>query len=216
MMVINWKGTLKRLAWWIGIALAFGFFYYGVVMVRKFAAMSSSPYAAAVVVGVSLLVFGGVSGYLFGRLCWPWLAERFIDFLLLSGRRLKTPPPSLSPVRGKILREEFDAAREELEALAEKYPASGEIQLELFNFRLDRLGSAESAYAGAKKYLATRDAAPERLTLLERTADLLAASGRTEEAEQLLEAESRRLLLYSEIDRKTIRRRLSALKGEAS
>ncbi len=213
-MVINWKGMLKRLAWWIGIALAFGCFYYGIVMVRKFA--SRNGFGAAFMAGGCLLFFGGVSGYLFGRLCWPWLAERFIDFLLLSGRRLKKTPPSLSPVRGKILRDEFEAARDELEALAEKHPASGEIHLELFNLWLDRFGLAESAYACAKKYLATRSADPERLTLLERTVDLLAASGLEKEAETLLDRELKRIFVYSEIDRKAIRRHLSALKGENS
>lgn len=72
--------------------------------------------------------FGGIAGVVLG-LFWglvlapliaPIIANMFGDFLYYSPKHLKTAPDIMSPIKGKIARQEYEQAIEELSDILEK------------------------------------------------------------------------------------------------
>ena len=136
------------------------------------------------------------------------------DFMLWPRKYLKTPPIPLSRQQGLIAAGEHEKAECELLELRADHPASPEIALMLAELHGDAFGDIEAALADCEYYFKTRKFRynPLNLELCLRRADWLCAAGKEDEAERLLEAESKRFF-YSAPDRNGLKKRLSALRA---
>ena len=150
----------------------------------------------------STLLFAGPAG------------NALTDFMLWPRKYLKVPPVPLSRQQGLIVAGEHEKAECELLELRADHPASPEIALMLAELHGDVFGDTDAALADCEYYFRCRKFrySPLNLELCLRRVDWLCAAGRPEEAERLLEEESKRLF-YSVPDRNGLKKRLSALRA---
>ena len=141
-------------------------------------------------------------------------ATALTDFMLWPRKYLKTPPVPLSRQQGLIAAGKYEQAECELLELRGDHPASPEIALMLAELHGDVFGDIEAALADCEYYHRKRKFRynPLTLELCLRRVDWLCAAGREEEAEALLEEESKRFF-YSVPDRNGLKKRLSALRA---
>ena len=157
-----------------------------------------------------LYLFGISSGLLFAGPA----GNALTDFMLYPRKFLKVPPVPLSRQQGLIAAGKHEQAECELLELRGDHPASPEIALMLAELHGDVFGDVEAALADCEYYFKCRKFRyhPLNLELCLRRADWLCAAGREAQAEQLLEAESKRFF-YSVPDRNGLEKRLSALRS---
>ena len=158
----------------------------------------------------ALYLFGISSTLLFAG---P-VGNTLTDFMLYPRKYLKTPPVPLSRQQGLIAAGEHEKAECELLELRGDHPASPEIALMLAELHGDVFGDIEAALADCEYYHRKRKFRynPLNLEPCLRRVDWLCAAGREEEAEALLEEESKRFF-YSVPDRNGLKKRLSALRA---
>ena len=141
-------------------------------------------------------------------------ATALTDFMLWPRKYLKTPPVPLSRQQGLIAAGKYEQAECELLELRADHPASPEIALMLAELHGDVFGEIDAALSDCEYYFQNRKFRynPLNLELCLRRADWLCAAGRADEAERLLEEESKRFF-YSVPDRNGLKKRLSAVRA---
>lgn len=136
------------------------------------------------------------------------------DFMFYPRKYLKVPPVPLSRQQGLIASGKHEKAECELLELRADHPASPEIALMLAELHGDVFGEIDAALSDCEYYFQNRKFRynPLNLELCLRRADWLCAAGRADEAERLLEEESKRFF-YSVPDRNGLKKRLSAVRA---
>lgn len=161
-------------------------------------------------VGAVLGVFWGI---IIARLAAPAIGDWFGNLFYAPKAHLKTVPEILSPIKGRIAREEYDEAIEELSELLDKKPFSPEpylILVEVYANDLSDYGHAmeliESYFSQEKVYCFD-----ENIDMLLLYADICQERNYLSKAQKLLEQEVKRKA-YPEIKRKRLETRLEAIK----
>lgn len=139
---------------------------------------------------------------------------RLADFMFYPRKYLKVPPVPLSRQQGLIAAGEHAKAECELLELRAAHPASPEIALMLAELHGDVFQDIDAALIDCEYYFKNRKFrySPLNLELCLRRVDWLCAAGKADEAEHLLEEESKRFF-YSVPDRNGLKKRLSALRA---
>jgi hypothetical protein len=161
-------------------------------------------------VGAVLGVFWGI---IIARLAAPAIGEWVGNLFYAPKEYLKMPPDIMSPVKGRIAREEYDEAIAELNELLEEKPFSPEPYLILVEVYANDLNDYLHAmeliedYFGQKKVYAFE----ENIDMLLLYADICQERNYLSKAQRLLEQEIKRKG-YPAIKRERLQTRLDAIK----
>ena len=158
---------------------------------------------------VGLLTIWGIIA---ARFAAPILGNSFGDIFYTPKQYLRTPPDIMSPIKGKIARQEYDEAIEELNELLEEKPFSPEPYLilvetyasELKNY-LHAMELIENYFNQEKVYVFE-----ENIEMLLLYADICQEHNYLSKAQKLLEQEVKRKA-YPELKRKRLETRLEAI-----
>lgn len=158
------------------------------------------------------LVFGFPLGFFIAHRIGHGVGATFGDAVFYPKNYLKIAPDIMSPIKGKIVKEEYDEAIEELNELLEEKPFSPEpyhILVELYAIELNDYQRAmeliENYFRQKKVY-----AFDENIEMLLLYADICQEQGYLPKAQRILEQEVKRKG-YSEIKRKRLQTRLEAI-----
>jgi hypothetical protein len=161
------------------------------------------------IVGV---VLGAIWGILIARLAAPAIGEWFGNFVYAPKEYLDEVPEILSPVKGRIAREEYDEAIKELNEFLEEKPFSPEPYLLLVEIYANNLHNHRRAMELIENYFSQEIVYifDENIDMLLLYADICQDHNFLSKAEKLLEQEAKRKG-YPEIKRKRLRVRLEAV-----
>lgn len=166
--------------------------------------------SASGLVGAVLGLFWGI---IIARLAAPAIGDWFGNIFYAPKEHLKTPPDTLSPVKGMIAREEYDEALEELNELLEEKPFSPEPYLLMVETYANDLGDYLRAMNLIEEYFDQEMVHPfeENIDMLLLYSDICDEHNYLHKAEKLLEQEVARKG-YLEIKRKRLQTRLESIK----
>ncbi len=157
-------------------------------------------------------VLGLVWGIIIARLAAPAIGEWFGNLFYAPKEYLKTIPEILSPVKGRIAREEYNEAIEELNELLEEKPFSPEPYNILVDIYANDLNNYLHAMELIENYFNQKKvyAFEENIDMLLLYADICQEHNYLSKAQKLLEQEVKRKS-YPEIKRQRLKTRLDAI-----
>ena len=159
------------------------------------------------------VVFGVFWGIIIARLLAPKIGNWVGNLFYAPKEYLKTAPDIMSPIKGKIAREEYDEAIEELNELLEEKPFSPEPYLILVEVYANDLENYLHAMALIENYFGQEKiyAFDENIEMLLLYADICQEHNYLQKAQLILKQEVKRKG-YPVLKRKGLQTRLEAIK----
>ncbi|MCK4981716.1 MAG: hypothetical protein KAS17_02270 [Victivallaceae bacterium] len=157
-------------------------------------------------------VFGVFWGIIIARLLAPKIGDWFGNLFYTPKQYLKTAPDIMSPIKGRIAKEDYNEAIEELNALLEEKPFSPEPYLILVEIYANDLNDYLHAMELIENYFGQKIvyAFDENIEMLLLYADICQEHNYHQKAQRILEQEVKRKG-YPEIKRKRLQARLEAI-----
>lgn len=158
------------------------------------------------------LVFGFPIGFFIAHRVGHGVGATFGDAVFYPKHFLKIAPDILSPIKGRIAREEYDEAIEELNALLEEKPFSPEPYLILVEVYANELNDHHHAMELIENYFSQEKvyAFDENIEMLLLYADICQEYNYLQKAQAILEQEVKRKG-YPALKRKRLQTRLEAI-----
>ena len=171
------------------------------------------PYLGAFTWVADCVIFGTPIGFFVGHSIGRKAGGTFGDAVFYPKNYLKTAPDIMSPIKGRIAREEYDEAIEELNELLAKKPFSPEPYLILVEVRANDLSDYLRAMELIEEYFSQEKVYvfDENIEMLLLYADICQEHNYLPKAQKILEQEVKRKG-YSALKRKRLQTRLEAIK----
>lgn len=175
---------------------------------------TATNFAGVVMYGFYLLAFVYLFGCTFSFMFTGTFATNFVDFLLYPKQYLKEAPIILSRQEGLITFERYNEAEEELLSLQKEKPATPEVVMLLSKLHYAYLNNYPAAIKDFEYYFRHRKFRynPFNIQILFTYIEYLLELQEIDKAIKVLQKEQY-LFLYSRMERKAIKSRLSAIKG---